>query len=253
MHVAASVVELEAIAARGWQGTTVRPLGDWLLRSGGGFTDRANSVLPLGSPGRDLDEALVAVRSFYDETGLPAKFQMPDDAPGSAAARLDAELLSRGWRAYTSVVVMTAAVTDLLSSCPPVPGLPSADFTRAPTANWLDGYHYRGKPLPPNAIAVLMEAEEPVFASVTDARGRAGVARGVVTDGWLGITAVTVDQSRRRAGVGRHLMGELSRWAAGRGAHSVYLQVDDQNAGALAMYDRLGFTEHHRYHYLAAP
>ena len=166
---------------------------------------------------------------------------------------MEADLQGRGWRPYTSVVVMTATVTDLLSSCPPVPGLPAADFTPTPTADWLDGYHYRGKPLPPNAIAVLVEADGPIFASVTDARGRAGVARGVITDGWLGITAVTVDESRRRSGVGRHLVGELNRWAGGHRAHSVYLQVDDQNTSALAMYDRLGFTEHHRYHYLAAP
>ncbi|SDP31003.1 Acetyltransferase (GNAT) family protein [Nakamurella panacisegetis] len=253
MRPAPTVLELESIAAHGWRGTTVRRLGGWLLRSGGGFTDRANSVLPIGSPGCDLDQALGVVRSFYAEQDRPARFQLPDDEPGSPLAVLDGQLRDRGWSGYTSVAVMTAAVPDLLAACPPVPGLPAAEFSPTPTADWLDGYHYRGKPLPPNAVAVLVEADGPVFASVTDERGQAGVARGVITDGWLGVTAVTVDRARRRSGVGRHLMGELNRWAAANGAHSVYLQVDRENTAALALYDRLGFTEHHRYHYRVSP
>jgi ribosomal protein S18 acetylase RimI-like enzyme len=75
----------------------------------------------------------------------------------------------------------------------------------------------------------------------------------VIADGWLGVTALTVDQTRRRGGVGRHLMGELMQWAADRGAHSAYLQVADENAAALGFYDRIGFVRHHPYHYRRAP
>lgn len=58
VRVPLSIVELERIAARGWQGTTQRQLGKWLLRAGAGLTGRANSVLPLGSPGLPLAPAL---------------------------------------------------------------------------------------------------------------------------------------------------------------------------------------------------
>ena len=49
----------------------------------------------------------------------------------------------------------------------------------------------------------------------------------------------------------------MSRFIAARAAESgapdVYLQVADENQAALALYDRIGFAPHHRYHYRLAP
>ena len=44
-------------------------------------------------------------------------------------------------------------------------------------------------------------------------------------------------------------MAALGGWAGERGARSCLLQVASSNEPALALYERLGFTEHHRYHY----
>jgi ribosomal protein S18 acetylase RimI-like enzyme len=48
-------------------------------------------------------------------------------------------------------------------------------------------------------------------------------------------------------------MSALAGWAAEQGATTAYLQVLGDNLPALALYERLGFLEHHRYRYLAAP
>lgn len=250
-----SVTALETIAARGWRGTSTLRIGDWLLRAGSGFTGRANSVLPLGSAGCPLDAALDQVADFYAEQGLPPKIQMPLDEPGSPLSELDRELQDRGWRRSDDAIVMIASLAALLEACPPDPTLPAASLEPVPSIGWLAGYQYRGRPLPPAAVAVLVNADSPVFASVSPADGGdiAGVGRGVIDDGWLGVTAVTVGERHRRTGVGRQVMGELGRWAADRAAHSVYLQVDSLNEVAVAMYGRLGFTQHHRYRYLSSP
>lgn len=270
MQAPIDVVALEKIAARGWQGTSCAQVGDWLLRAAGGFTGRANSVLPLGSAGCSLDDALAEVAEFYAGHGLPPKFQMPSDRRGSRLGALsdvgelrdlgelgdlDDELQRRGWRPFDPTIVIVASLEAMVRTCPPSTTLPTAEFSATPSPGWLAGYHYRGSPLPAVAVEVLLNADAPTFATVSATPGGdlAGVGRGVVTDGWLGVTAVTVDQRYRRSGVGRHVMGELGRWALGRSAHSVYLQVDSRNTVAVAMYERLGFTEHHRYHYLAAP
>ena len=77
----------------------------------------------------------------------------------------------------------------------------------------------------------------------------AAVARGVLVDGWLCVTAVTVDERRRRSGLATAVMAALGDWARDRGGHSCVLQVAASNSPALALYRRLGFIEHHRYHY----
>ena len=62
-----------------------------------------------------------------------------------------------------------------------------------------------------------------------------------------------VQTERWRAASSLAVMAALVEWAAERGATTAYLQVLGDNAPALALYDRLGFVEHHRYRYLAAP
>ena len=75
----------------------------------------------------------------------------------------------------------------------------------------------------------------------------------MVTDGWLGVSAVTVDEAYRRQGLATAVMTELYRWGADHGARWAYLQVTASNGPARALYRGDGFIEHHRYHYRRAP
>lgn len=241
--------ELERIAALGWRGLEELPLGDWLLRAGDGFTGRANSVLPLGPPDRPVADALRFVDEWYAARGLPARAQLPLPF----AADLDDELAAQGWRAYNPTRFLVASLAELLAAVPDRPELPPVSHETVPGPEWLAGYHYRGEPLPDGAVSVLTNAVAPTFAAVRDPAGVLAVGRGVVDEGWLGTTAVTVTESARRRGLGAHLMRGLAEWAAAAGATHAYLQVAEENAAALAMYDRLGFRTHHRYHYRIAP
>lgn len=247
-----SAVELERIAAQGWQGTSVDHLGGWLLRAGAGFTGRANSVLPLDSPGLALPEALAVVTGFYRGHGLPPWFQVPSET-SDYCDELDRDLAGRGWEAFNHTAVMTATVPQILAAGRTRADLPAVTVAPRPDAVWRSGYLYRGSPLPAAAVAVLEQADGPGFASVVQEGRLIGVARGVVTQGWLGITAVTVDAGHRRRGIGTHLMRGLIGWGQDRGARSIYLQVDEANEGALALYRAQGFTRHHGYHYRRPP
>jgi ribosomal protein S18 acetylase RimI-like enzyme len=243
---AADVVALELLTARSWPGLEEQPLGDWLLRAGGGFTGRANSVLVVGRPPGGLAEAVQAVTRWYAERGLRPRAQLP--RPGAEAA--DDAFAAAGWTRDEDVLVLTAALAGW-----PAPGT-AVDIAGAPDEAWLAGYRYRGAPLPPVARRVLLGGDGPVFASVRLApppAPLAAVARGVVVADRLCVTAVTVDEAFRRRGLATSIMTALGRWGRARGASSCVLQVASANEPALALYERLGFAEHHRYHYRLAP
>lgn len=240
--------DLEAVAALGWRGLEQERLGGWLLRAAHGFTGRANSALPLDPPDRPLADALAAVRTWYAARDLPAIVQVP--LPW--AADVDTALARAGWTAYNPTRVLVSPLSELVRHCPPDTGLAPVRHEAAPSPHWLAGYVYRGQPLPDGARSVLVNAEVPTFASVpADASGSQllGVGRGVVDDGWLGVTAVTVAQTARRRGVARHLMRGLAVWGLDHAATRVYLQVAEDNIAALALYTGLGFRTHHRYQY----
>jgi GNAT superfamily N-acetyltransferase len=238
------VDELELLAARSWRGIEEETYGDWLLRAGNGFTGRANSVLVVGDPPEELSDAVAAVTRWYVQRGLRPRAQVP--VPGSE--RADAALARAGWTRDDDVLVLTASLAGW-----PEPAVPVA-LDPAPDDAWLSGYRYRGTPLPAVARDVLVNADDPVFAAVRTGPGPlAAVARGVVVDGWLCVTAVTVDEAHRRRRLATAVMAALGSWARDRGGHSCLLQVAGANAPALALYARLGFTEHHRYHYRLGP
>jgi N-acetylglutamate synthase len=237
---------LERLAARSWRGLEEEAFGDWLLRAGGGFTGRANSVLVTGDPGRPLPEAVATVTRWYADRGLRPRAQVP--LPGAEEA--DAAFAAAGWDRDEDVLVLAAPLVPWPARDVAVDLLPEPDDA------WLAGYQYRGTPLPAVARAVLTNAEQPVFAAVRLAPSPAplaAVARGVLVDGWLVVTAVTVDEQHRRQGLGTAVMAALGAWAWERGGHSCLLQMVASNEPALALYRRLGFTEHHRYHYRLGP
>jgi GNAT superfamily N-acetyltransferase len=101
---------------------------------------------------------------------------------------------------------------------------------------------------------VALEGDDRLVTARVTERGRV-VTSGVAAyaDDWVGFRAIEVDPAERGRGLGLLVMGELLEWGAELGATTAYLQVLGDNTRAHALYDGLGFVEHHRYRYLAAP
>ena len=255
-HTAIGVEDLERVMAEHWRPLERRDLGGWRLRAGGGFTGRANSALAVGDPGLDLPGALARVEAFYAERGLPALVAVPHPAPG-LGEDLDvvALLAARGWAVRTPTLVMTAATDDLAGAAEvPLPPGARVVTSATPDEDWLARYRYLGSPgVPPAGRRILVSADEQVFVRVLDGEETVAIARGSLSPGWAGVTAVETAPAHRRRGLGRRLLAEVADWARSRGAASTYLQVSADNTGARALYGGAGFGVHHAYHYRVAP
>jgi GNAT superfamily N-acetyltransferase len=199
-----------------WPDLETEPLGGWLLRRSRTSTARrANSVLAMAPSG--LADDCERVITFYERLG-----QRPIAAvlPGSAE---DALFEDRGWVPESQdhdTVFQLAGVAAVARRLPASP-----------------------------AVAELREQGSLVTARIGDAAS--GVA--AVDGDWAGFRSIEVSPERRREGLGLAVMAALLGWAAERGATTAYLQVIGDNTPALALYERLGFVEHHRYRYLALP
>ncbi|MFF0741402.1 GNAT family N-acetyltransferase [Streptomyces sp. NPDC004111] len=249
---AADFPELAHVMARAWQPVESETLGDWTLRAAHGFTRRANSVLPLGDPGRPLDEALARVRQWYAERGLPAYAQVATGAAGTQEV-LGAELDSRGWTLEVSAEVRIAALAPIgdLDTAAVDSGVVRVGLSRTADERWMSRYQRFTSP-GAHVGQVLGSGPSVWFATVPgegdDAAARA-IGRCVVDGRWAGFAAVEVDPAHRRQGLAKAVMAVLARRALDEGASAAWLQVESDNEGARALYDGMGFTTHHRYHH----
>ncbi|RRQ78095.1 GNAT family N-acetyltransferase [Streptomyces griseofuscus] len=245
---AAGYEELARVTSRGWRPVESERLGEWELRAAGGYTRRANSVLPLGDPGCPLDAALAAVRRWYGERGLPAYVQTATGAEGTQEL-LGAELERRGWVREVSAEVWIGALAPLADR----PAGADVVLAREADEAWLARYQRKG--VSEVALRVLSAGPSVWFATVPGEPGwaPAAIGRCVVDGRWAGFAAVEVDPGRRRQGLATEVMAALARRALAEGASAGWLQVESDNAPARALYTGLGFSRHHAYHHFREP
>lgn len=117
---------------------------------------------------------------------------------------------------------------------------------------WLARYQRKG--IGEVALKVLGGGPSVWFASVPgEGAAPAAIGRCVVDGRWAGFAAVEVDPQQRRRGLATVVMAALARRALEEGASAAWLQVEADNAGARALYARMGFGAHHAYHHYREP
>ncbi len=132
--------------------------------------------------------------------------------------------------------------------------MPDVQVTDAPTPGWWrltgadTGVAARHVLTAPPTVAFLTG-----YANGADGGDAVAALRVAVVDDHAHLSLLAVAPAARRRGYARAVTEAGAGWAAERGARWAVLQVARHNAAALALYDRLGFTEHHGYRYLVPP
>lgn len=235
--------ELEQAALPAWIADS-EPLGNWTLRSGRGFTGRANSCLAVGDPGLPYADAAQTMIDYYTRRELPTMAQV------IIGSEPDRRLRELGWQdSYLNTTVMVQPLTGLIDDRP---RNPTVTIRAELTEDWWQAYQ-QYRPITDHEIArQILTGVPPVgLAAITVDDRAVAVGRGQISGEWLGIAALWTDPGHRRRGMATMIMRELGHWAARRGARASYLQVTQQNRAAVDAYAKLGFTRHHDYCYLS--
>jgi ribosomal protein S18 acetylase RimI-like enzyme len=247
MPVDRLVSRLEAHAVEAWPATvSERVDGGWVLRATPGLDrGRSNHALPPCRPlwAGEIPEAIERVEAFARKHGIPAGIQV---SPLSLHRALTQELDRRGWGTRWPVLVLAAQIDG---TAEPPAGL-VLDLADHATPDWLAAWARcePGRDVDAHAETVFRRlAGRATFARMAD---DAAVGIAVEADGLVGLFCLAVDPIRRRSGLGTALVRAL---LAGSRADVAYLQVEEGNAPAVALYTRLGFAEAYRYCHRVAP
>lgn len=239
----ALICELDAHAAAAWPATITRetPAG-WLLRATPGLDrGRSNHALPplRALVPAELPAALDAVAGFAAEHGVATGIQV---GPAHLHAALDAELDARGWGARWPTAVLVAAADGVARRAEDlvVDDHASPDWLAA----WARCEGREDVQAHADTVFALLAGRARFARLGQDAAGMA-----VAGDGLTGLFCLAVAPQRRRDGLGTRLVRALAAEAA---QARVYLQVEQSNAAALALYARLGFSPAYRYRHRVA-
>lgn len=238
---------LDELAANATAAGAAQLVEGWLLRAAPDMPfQRCNSVAVLGDDdAAALDRRLAVAAEFARRRGIPLTLQVSVEPH----AAIDAELARRGLGAGERTLVETAPAELVGARAGCAPGV-AASVAEGATPAWDDERTQAYARLfarigPRSALATATLA-----ASTADGGGdAAGIGFGVVERGWLGVYGRATLPHARRRGVATAVIGALVAWARGHGATGAYLQVEEHNHGARALYDRLGFRRSHSYHY----
>ncbi|MFG1897057.1 GNAT family N-acetyltransferase [Micromonospora zamorensis] len=129
------------------------------------------------------------------------------------------------------------------------------ELATAPSEGWLAVAAGRKGGLPDAARHVLTAVDQVRFAHGYVDGTLVAIGRGTVTGQgrWLGLSLIEVSPEARRQGLARQVIHELAAWGVSAGATRAFLQVEQHNTAAVALYQRLGFVTHHTYLTRVAP
>lgn len=237
------IVALEDVTARAWPARVRERLGGWRLNAAGGRTGRANTCWALETPDRGPLEAIAAVEAWYAGQGQAPRFKTTDGA--TQPAELPALLTARGYVASTETMVMLG----------PVGGVAEAVITTEPDAPFqsvLFEALYKDPADAEERLETLRRIAAPVFFARLDVEDvPAAVGACAVEGEWAGLSVMRTVERARRQGLARRIVGSLLEQARLAGASRSYLQVEADNAPAVALYETCGFSEAYRYRYWA--
>ena len=224
---------------------TVEELPGWLLPFDTSTVGRAISAVPLSHDfDQDAAKLISQIEARYVAHGLQAAFRLPDVASFDPLRQYLAQV---GYHLEQPTLVQVATVLSMKS----VTHQALAEVADAPDAAWaalflgegfdpVDGAH---------RVKHLSRAAGTVFACVREGGQTIAAGAGAFSHGWASVHGMRTAHNQRGKGLAGRVLGGLAQVALERGFENVFLQVEEVNTSAVALYQRAGFATAWRYGY----
>lgn len=225
----------------------------WLLRASGTDTRRANSATALQPSALPLPEKIDYTEAWYRTYGQSAVFRLTHEF---SPPELDELLNSRGYTREVETQVLTA---DLTHDLPPDDyAIPAGAklLERTPEEGLDDAHRMKSFSAELHALDLKRQAlwrGTQVFLSLKTAHGIACTGMARIEDGYLGIFNMRTASKARGKGYGTLVVAYLLAWGQEQGAGTAFLQVDQANEPAMALYRKFGFAAQYSYWHRVAP
>lgn len=221
----------------------VLELGGWLAAFDGGTIGRSRSAVPLRHDLRVDEDILDRLEAAFDDNGVDPRFRVAD---GEGLADVHAALAARGYAATQATLVKTGAASGLaaLSARP-------AETNSRPDEAWRAVFLGEGFDQVDGAFRAkaLTRGQDAVYAQVRDGGRTVAVGVAAFSFGWASVHGMRTEKARRGEGLAGRVLAGLAQAALARGVERVFLQVEEANAPARALYRRAGLAPRWRYHY----
>lgn len=221
----------------------VEEIENWLLPLDDSTIGRAKSAVPTRHSQVNASD-IARIEARYSAQGLRAAFRIADVA---GLAPVCTELRQRGYRAEQATRVqigsarsMRALCTSQVASLNATPEPAWASVYTAPGFDPIDGAH---------RVQALSRSNCAVYAHIAQDGVSLAAGVGTYSQGWASIHGMRTVTGHRGQGLAVRVMAALADEAIARGLDRVFLQVEDDNTAAIALYQRAGFSTAWRYHY----
>jgi len=229
----------------------VEELPGWLLPMDAGTVGRAHSAVPLQHAGlaREAAAQLAAeIETRYVARGLQAVWRLPRV---SAFQALHDELAHRGYAMRQPTLTQVGSVLGLAA----LSGGVEAILRSTPDDDWAAVFFGEGFDPVDGAhrVRLLKRGQHNVYAGVELAGELVAVAAAGFSQGWASVHGMRCLPAARRSGHASAILRAIAGEAQRRGISQVFLQVEEANAGARALYQRAGFSTAWAYGYWRRP
>jgi N-acetylglutamate synthase len=240
---------------------TVHAMPKWLLAMDSGSMGRATSAVPLSHGADNADPALIAaIVAQYADYGMQAKFRLPD-VP--AFTPLITQLQALGYQRASPTLVQTTTTAALRKVTASALAARVVELSNEADEGWVNVFAKGMEPSADDLARVdnYRRGAGVLFASVRDATMHPTSSEGMTlaagaaafSHGWACVHGLNTLATYRGQGLGSSVLAALAQAAQERGVQRVMLQVEEDNTGAQALYQRLGFSTAWRYAYWQLP